>query len=113
MTDQSNQTSQGALNAQELRQFLLDQLSAEQKVIEELSDEELETIAGAAPNSDGIGGAVDAIRRGAQHTPSTAGGFGNKMKEWIKKPSNQVAVGGPVVTASAAFTVGFVNKAMP
>lgn len=117
MTDQSNQTSQSALNVQELRRFLLDQISAEQKVVEELSDEELGTIAGAVPprtSSADTAEAIEAVRRGALPTSESEHdvvGLGNRIKKWAQKPSNQVAVGGPVVTASAAFMVGFVNKA--
>lgn len=118
MIDQSNQTSQAALHAQELRQFMLDQLSAEQKVGEELSDEELRAVAGGGSSSGEMAEAVEAIRRGLQHPPSAANeaerdaaGLGHRIKKWAQKPSNQVAVGGPVVTASAAFMVGFVNKA--
>ena len=108
MNDQSSQDSEGISSPQELRQFLLDQFSEEQAAIDELSNEELEAIAGG----DRYGINLDEsfseheISASASHTAPAAKG----VKAWIKKPSNQVAVLGPVVTASAAFTVGVVNK---
>jgi bacteriocin-like protein len=46
MTEHSDQTQQNTSAAQELRQQLLDALSAQQQAIEELNDEELDTVTG-------------------------------------------------------------------
>ena len=46
MSDQADQTTQNTMTPKELKQAMLDAISAEQKAIEELSDEQLEEIAG-------------------------------------------------------------------
>lgn len=46
MPDQSNQPAQIPLAPSELKQHLLDQINTNQEAIEELSDEELENVAG-------------------------------------------------------------------
>lgn len=103
MVDQSNQKSQGVLDALELRQSMLDQISADQKVVEKLSDEELEMVVGG----------VNVFHDASDHflSPSTTQKVASAAKEWISRPSNQVAVGAPLVAAGAALAVGFINTA--
>src|SRR5690349_10981779 len=48
MSEQPNQTEQSALTPQELRQRMLEELEVSKQVIEEISDEELEAVAGGA-----------------------------------------------------------------
>jgi hypothetical protein len=51
MSEQSMQKTQPAQNKQELRQQMLEQLEVSKKAIEELSDKELEEVAGGMPDS--------------------------------------------------------------
>ena len=46
MLNQSDQVTQSAVTPEELRQAMVDAIDVEQKAIEELSDEQLEEIAG-------------------------------------------------------------------
>ena len=100
MADQPDQTSKDAVDVQELRQSLLDQISADQKGVEQLGDEELETVVGGA----------DVFHDAHNHFPSIAEKAVRSAKVWISRPSNQVAVGGPIVAGFAAFGVGFVDE---
>src|SRR5579884_971027 len=67
MSEQLDQTEQSAMTPQELRQHMLEELEASKQAIEELSDEELEAVAG--------GGFSTIITRGYAVTRQVASGL--------------------------------------
>jgi hypothetical protein len=54
VSEQSNQQEQPTQSSQELRQRMLDQIETEKKALDELSDEELEAVAGGFQAVDTI-----------------------------------------------------------
>ena len=100
MSDQPNQTTQPAQHPRELRQQMLEQLETSKQAIEELSDEELEEVAGGwLPGVPG-GKALSVIADAAQAVGHGAKTFWN----------SQVSKSGAAVLSASGTGVGINNS---
>ncbi len=99
MPDQPNQTTQPAQSPQELRQQMLEQLDVRKKTIEELSDEELEEVAG--------GGLSTILTRGYAVTRNVAKGAADQGKVFW---NSQVSKSGAAVLSASGTGVGINNS---